>query len=204
MLSGEFQVVNPHLLKDLTELGLWNEELRLRIIANNGSVQGIPGIPDHIKALYKTVWELSQKTIIDMSADRGAFIDQSQSLNIHIADANYGKLTSMHFWAWRKGLKTGMYYLRTRPAAEPIKFTIDASKVAATTATQATASPKKKASVLPAPLPAATVPKLTEEELEAMRDYEARLNACSIENKDVGTRRALYRTGSDPLSSRHA
>lgn len=120
-----------------------------------------------------------------MSADRGAFIDQSQSLNIHIADPNYGKLTSMHFWAWRKGLKTGMYYLRTRPAAEPIKFTVDASKVSTTTTAQAPiSSPKKKAVIAPAPLPSATVPKLTEEELEAMRDYEARLNACSIENKD--------------------
>ncbi|KAI9016762.1 ribonucleotide reductase [Hyaloraphidium curvatum] len=196
VLSGEFQVVNPHLLKDLTELGLWNEELRLRIIANNGSVQGIPGIPDHIKSLYKTVWELSQKTIIDMSADRGAFIDQSQSLNIHIADPNYGKLTSMHFWAWRKGLKTGMYYLRTRPAADPIKFTVDASKMAVPATAAAAApvvgaapavppmsSPKKKTNAaVPAPT---AVPKLTEEELEAMRDYEARLNACSRENKDA-------------------
>jgi ribonucleoside-diphosphate reductase subunit M1 len=125
VLSGEFQVVNPHLLKDLTDLGIWNDTIKNRIIADNGSIQGIPQIPDEIKALYKTVWEISQRAIIDMAADRGAFIDQSQSLNIHIAEPNFGKLTSMHFYGWKKGLKTGMYYLRTRPAADAIKFTVD-------------------------------------------------------------------------------
>ncbi|KAI8898461.1 ribonucleotide reductase M1 subunit [Globomyces pollinis-pini] len=125
VLAGEFQIVNPHLLKDLTELGLWNDSMKNRIIAENGSVQNIKSIPDDIKAIYKTVWEISQKVIIDMAADRGAFIDQSQSLNIHLADPNYGKLTSMHFYGWKKGLKTGMYYLRTRPAVDAIKFTVD-------------------------------------------------------------------------------
>ncbi|KAK0148491.1 Ribonucleoside-diphosphate reductase large subunit [Merluccius polli] len=118
VLSGEFQIVNPHLLKDLTEKGLWNEEMKNQLIAENGSIQGIAGIPDDLKELYKTVWEISQKTIIKMAADRGAFIDQSQSLNIHIAEPNYGKLTSMHFYGWKQGLKTGMYYLRTKPGRE--------------------------------------------------------------------------------------
>ncbi|TPX43749.1 ribonucleoside-diphosphate reductase [Synchytrium endobioticum] len=125
VLAGEFQIVNPHLLKDLTELGLWNEGMKNRIIAENGSIQRIAAIPDDLKGIYKTVWELSQKVIIDMAAERGAFIDQSQSLNIHMADPNYGRLTSMHFYGWKRGLKTGMYYLRTRPAADAIKFTVD-------------------------------------------------------------------------------
>ncbi|KAJ3217115.1 Ribonucleoside-diphosphate reductase large subunit [Dinochytrium kinnereticum] len=129
VLAGEFQIVNPHLLKDLTELNLWNDSMKNRIIAENGSVQRIPSIPSDIKAIYKTVWEISQKVIIDMAADRGAFIDQSQSLNIHLADPTYGKLTSMHFYGWKKGLKTGMYYLRTRPAADAIKFTVDTQKL---------------------------------------------------------------------------
>jgi ribonucleoside-diphosphate reductase alpha chain len=125
VLSGEFTVVNKHLMKDLIKLGLWNEELKERIIAANGSISAIPEIPDELKELYRTVWEIKQKSIIEMAADRGAFIDQSQSLNVHIEDANFAKLTSMHFYAWEKGLKTGMYYLRSRPAADAIKFTID-------------------------------------------------------------------------------
>ncbi|CAG8563954.1 15147_t:CDS:10 [Acaulospora morrowiae] len=125
VLAGEFQVVNPWLLKDLVDLGLWSDQMKNRIIADNGSIQKVPGIPDELKALYKTTWELSQKTIIDMAADRGAFIDQSQSLNIHIAEPSYAKLTSMHFYGWKKGLKTGMYYLRTRSAVDAIKFTVD-------------------------------------------------------------------------------
>ncbi|KAJ1556443.1 Ribonucleoside-diphosphate reductase large subunit [Cladochytrium tenue] len=125
VLAGEFQIVNPHLLRDLTELGLWDDVMKNRIIAESGSVQAISAIPDEIKAIYKTTWEISQKSIIDLAADRGAFIDQSQSLNIHLADPNYGRITSMHFYGWKKGLKTGMYYLRTRPAADAIKFTVD-------------------------------------------------------------------------------
>jgi ribonucleoside-diphosphate reductase alpha chain len=124
VLSGEFVVVNKHLLKDLIRLGLWNERMKNKIITANGSVQNIAEIPQHIKDLYKTVWEIKQKTIIDMAADRGAFICQSQSLNIHIQDPNFGKLTSMHFYAWKKGLKTGMYYLRTKAAADAVKFTV--------------------------------------------------------------------------------
>lgn len=125
VLSGEFQIVNQHLLKDLTELGLWSDEMKNLLIAHNGSIQNIDGIPDDLKALYKTVWEISQKTVLKMSADRGAYIDQSQSLNVHIDEPNYGKLTSMHFYGWKLGLKTGMYYLRTKPAAAPIQFTLD-------------------------------------------------------------------------------
>lgn len=125
VLAGEFQIVNPHLLKDLTDLGLWNDSMKNRIISENGSIQNISSIPVELKSIYKTVWEISQKVIIDMAADRGAFIDQSQSLNIHLAEVNYGKLTSMHFYGWRRGLKTGMYYLRTRPAVDAIKFTVD-------------------------------------------------------------------------------
>lgn len=120
-MSGEFQVVNHHLLKDLIERGLWNEQVKNMIIAHNGSVQQVPNIPDDLKKLYKTVWELSQRVIIDMAADRAAFIDQSQSLNLFVAEPNYGRLTSMHFYSWKKGLKTGMYYLRTRPAVDAIK-----------------------------------------------------------------------------------
>ena len=124
VLSGEFIVVNKHLLKDLIELGLWNDQLKNELIAANGSIQHIERIPTHIKTLYRTVWEIPQKAIIDMAADRGAYICQSQSLNIHIQEPNFGKLTSMHFYAWKKGLKTGMYYLRTKAAADAIKFTV--------------------------------------------------------------------------------
>lgn len=112
-------------MRDLISLGLWNETMRQKLIATNGSVQPIAEIPQNIKEIYKTVWEISQKSIIDMSADRGAYICQSQSLNIHLTDPNFGKLTSMHFYAWKKGLKTGMYYLRSTAAADAIKFTLD-------------------------------------------------------------------------------
>jgi ribonucleoside-diphosphate reductase alpha chain len=125
VLSGEFVVVNKHLLRDLVKLGIWNDGLKSKIIAANGSVQDIPEIPENIKDLYKTVWEIKQKTIIDMAADRGAYICQSQSLNLFIQNANFAKLTSMHFYAWKKGLKTGMYYLRTKAATDAIKFTIE-------------------------------------------------------------------------------
>jgi ribonucleoside-diphosphate reductase alpha chain len=124
VLSGEFAVVNKHLLKDLVRLGLWNNQMRDNIISGKGSIQHIAEIPQHIKDLYKTVWEIKQKAIIEMSADRGAYICQSQSLNLHIQDPNFGKLTSMHFYAWKKGLKTGMYYLRTKAAADAVQFTL--------------------------------------------------------------------------------
>jgi len=129
VLSGEFQIVNQHLLKDLVELGVWSDDLKNEIISANGSIQNIPNIPDNVKRLYKTVWEISQKNVIRQAADRGAFIDQSQSLNIHIAEPNFGKMSSMHFYGWESGLKTGMYYLRTKPAAQAIQFTVDKTKV---------------------------------------------------------------------------
>jgi ribonucleoside-diphosphate reductase alpha chain len=132
VLSGEFIIVNKHLLKDLVKLGLWNDSLKNKLMAANGSVQTIEEIPNNIKELYKTAWEISQKTIIDMAADRGAFIDQSQSLNIFMENANFAKLTSMHFYGWKAGLKTGMYYLRTKAATDAIKFTIDKSAMVET------------------------------------------------------------------------
>ncbi len=125
VLSGEFIIVNKHLLRDLVKLGIWNDSLKNKLMASNGSVQNIDEIPDNIKELYKTAWEISQKVIVDMAADRGAFIDQSQSLNIFMENANFAKLTSMHFYGWKAGLKTGMYYLRTKSATDAIKFTLD-------------------------------------------------------------------------------
>lgn len=128
VLSGEFVVVNKHLLRDLVQQGLWNEYTKNELIRNNGSIQNIEGIPEDLKELYKTTWEMSMKDIIDMAADRGAFIDQSQSLNMFIAQPNFAKLTSMHFYAWKKGLKTGMYYLRSQAAAQAIQFTVTPTK----------------------------------------------------------------------------
>ena len=130
VLSGEFIVVNKHLLEDLVNLGLWNEDMKQELMQANGSIQNINGIPDNIKELYKTVWEMSMKDIIDMSRHRGYFIDQSQSLNLFMEGATMAKLTSMHFYAWKSGLKTGMYYLRTKSAVDAIKFTLDNAKAA--------------------------------------------------------------------------
>lgn len=132
VLSGEFVVVNKHLLRDLVKIGLWNDTMKNKLIAANGSVQAIAEIPVHLKELYKTAWEIKQKTIIDMSADRGAYICQSQSLNIFMTDPNFAKLTSMHFYSWKAGLKTGMYYLRTKAAADAVKFTVDRQAIAET------------------------------------------------------------------------
>ncbi|CAA9276189.1 MAG: Ribonucleotide reductase of class Ia (aerobic), alpha subunit [uncultured Cytophagales bacterium] len=162
VLSGEFVVVNKHLLKDLVRLNLWNERMKDKIIGSNGSVQSIPEIPAHVKDLYKTVWEIKQKTIIDMAADRGAYICQSQSLNIHIQDPNFGKLTSMHFYAWKKGLKTGMYYLRTKAAADAVKFTV-----------------QKQAEV-------ALEPVVTKAQPQLVSAYEQKLNdlSCSLDNPE--------------------
>ena len=141
-LAGEFTVINRHLVADLMALGLWSPELKERIVAANGSVQGLD-IPADIKARYKTVWEIKQKTLIDMAADRGAFICQSQSLNLFVADPTISKLSSMHFYAWKKGLKTGIYYLRTRSAVQAIKFTVDATATATATAAAAAKTPEE-------------------------------------------------------------
>lgn len=174
-LSGDFILVNKYLMKDLIEAGLWTETMRQKLIGANGSVQSIQEIPQNLKDIYKTVWEISQKVIIDMSADRGAFICQSQSLNIHITDPNFGKLTSMHFYAWKKGLKTGMYYLRSTSAADAIKFTHD-----------------KTAGQEPAAVEAAIAAPVFVESQKTI-DYEARLAdyeqkksdmACSLDDPD--------------------
>ena len=134
VLSGEFIIVNKHLLKDLVREGLWNKDMRQKIMTANGSVQNINEVPQRLKDLYKTAWEISQKAIIDQAADRGAYICQSQSLNIFMENANFGKLTSMHFYGWEKGLKTGMYYLRTKAATDAIKFTVEKTVVEEPTA----------------------------------------------------------------------
>ncbi|EON77033.1 Ribonucleotide reductase of class Ia (aerobic), alpha subunit [Lunatimonas lonarensis] len=142
-LSGEFIVVNKHLLKDLIQNGLWNESMKNRIIAANGSIQNIPGIPQNLKDLYKTVWEISQKVIIDMAADRGAYICQSQSMNLFLQEPNFGKLTSMHFYSWKKGLKTGIYYLRSKAATSAIQFTVDKAQLEAANEVQGEAAKKQ-------------------------------------------------------------
>lgn len=137
VLSGEFVSVNRHLLRDLVKRKLWNEDMRMQLIAHNGSVQGLE-LPPDLRELYKTVWEIKQRTVLDMAADRGAFIDQSQSLNIHMVDATTAKLSSMHFHGWQLGLKTGMYYLRTKAAADATKFTVDVDKLQKSSATAQT------------------------------------------------------------------
>lgn len=137
VLSGEFVQVNKHLLRDLITRGLWTEEMRMQLIAHNGSVQHLD-LPADVKELYKTVWEIKQRIVLDMAADRGAYIDQSQSLNIHMIDATIAKLSSMHFHGWQLGLKTGMYYLRTKAATDAIKFTVDVEKVRRASVTQPT------------------------------------------------------------------
>merc|ERR1719491_2172383 len=128
VLSGEFVSVNRHLLRDLVKRKLWNEDMRMQLIAHNGSVQSLD-IPADLRELYKTVWEIKQRIVLDMAADRGAYIDQSQSLNIHMVDATTAKLSSMHFHGWQQGLKTGMYYLRTKAATDAIKFTVEVDKM---------------------------------------------------------------------------
>ncbi|RYY53315.1 MAG: ribonucleoside-diphosphate reductase subunit alpha, partial [Chitinophagaceae bacterium] len=125
VLSGEFVIVNKHLLKDLVDLNLWNDDMKNQIMSQNGSIQKIDGIPDSVKEIYKTVWEIKQRALIDMAADRGAYICQSQSLNLFVDQPTTGKLTSMHFYGWKKGLKTGMYYLRTKAATQAVQFTVE-------------------------------------------------------------------------------
>ncbi|KIR34724.1 ribonucleoside-diphosphate reductase large chain [Cryptococcus deuterogattii MMRL2647] len=151
VLSGDFQVVCPWLLRDLINLDLWDDNMKQLIIAAGGSIQSIPNIPDDLKKIYRTVWEISQKAVIDLAADRGAFIDQSQSLNIHLSNPSFPQLTSMHFYGWKRGLKTGCYYLRTRPSANAIQFTVDAS----TLKTAKNLSSSAKPSPTPSPAPGA-------------------------------------------------
>ncbi len=181
VLSGEFIVVNKHLLEDLVALGLWNENMKQELMRANGSIQHIETIPQDIRDLYKTVWELSMKDIIDMSRQRGYFIDQSQSLNLFMENANYAKLTSMHFYAWKSGLKTGMYYLRTKAAVDAIKFTLDNTKkkemptsvaaeaeVAAATPSVAEASGMQVQTTPVAPQTEVDIQPMTPEEMKAM------------------------------------
>eukprot|EP00359_Climacostomum_virens_P005240 CAMPEP_0204903306 /NCGR_PEP_ID=MMETSP1397-20131031/4172_1 /ASSEMBLY_ACC=CAM_ASM_000891 /TAXON_ID=49980 /ORGANISM="Climacostomum Climacostomum virens, Strain Stock W-24" /LENGTH=805 /DNA_ID=CAMNT_0052071915 /DNA_START=235 /DNA_END=2652 /DNA_ORIENTATION=+ len=133
VLAGEFICVNPHLVKDMIERNLWTSDLKNRIISQNGSVQGLHEVPMDLQNLYKTVWEIPQKVLIDMAVARAPFIDQSQSLNVFLAEPNFGRMTSMHFYTWKKGLKTGMYYMRSRPAADAIKFTVDVERLLSST-----------------------------------------------------------------------
>merc|ERR1712147_93729 len=146
VLSGEFVQVNRHLLRDLIERGLWNDERRMQLVKNNGSVQQID-LPSDMKELYKTVWEIKQRIVLDMAADRGAYIDQSQSLNIHMVDCTTAKLSSMHFHGWQLGLKTGMYYLRTKAAVDAIKFTVDVDKVKRASSASLAAAPVAQAAI---------------------------------------------------------
>lgn len=191
-LSGEFIIANKHLMKDLISLGLWNENMRQKLIATNGSVQPIAEIPQNIKDIYKTVWEISQKAIIDMSADRGAYICQSQSLNIHLTDPNFGKLTSMHFYAWKKGLKTGMYYLRSTAAADAIKFTLDKTAMQQPTA-HAQAATLSAATTVTEPVVNYVTAKETQQTI-AYNEPEVKLSdieqkradmACSLDNPEA-------------------
>ena len=152
VLSGDFQVVCPWLLRDLINLDLWDDNMKQLIIAAGGSIQSIPNIPDDLKKIYRTVWEISQKAVIDLAADRGAFIDQSQSLNIHLSNPSFPQLTSMHFYGWKRGLKTGCYYLRTRPSANAIPCTVDAS----TLKTAKNLNSSAKPSPTPPPAPGAS------------------------------------------------
>ena len=160
-LSGEFIVVNKHLLRDLTKLGLWDDDMKNRLIAANGSIQNIDEIPENLKVLYRTAWEIPQRAILDMAAERGAYICQSQSLNIFMENVTNSKLTSMHFYAWKKGLKTGMYYLRTKAATDAIKFTVD-----------------KKYKTQPQSEQVEQAEQASTEEMT----YEQQVKACSIDN----------------------
>jgi ribonucleoside-diphosphate reductase alpha subunit len=180
-LSGEFIIANKHLMRDLISLGLWSETMRQKLISTNGSVQTIAEIPQNLKDIYKTVWEISQKSIIDMSADRGAFICQSQSLNIHLTNPNFGKLTSMHFYAWKKGLKTGMYYLRSTAAADAIKFTLDKSALAQPTVTEAVTAAQTETvlQTVANPLSAA------QQSFEYEKEQKMSDMACSLDNPDA-------------------
>ncbi|KAF9242619.1 ribonucleotide reductase [Melanogaster broomeanus] len=208
VLAGEFQVVCPWLLRELVERGLWNDEMKNMIIAHNGSVANIPSIPEDVKAIYKTVWEISQKKVIDMAADRGAFICQSQSLNVHLQAPTLGQLTSMHFYGWKKGLKTGMYYLRTRPAAQAIQFTVDQStlktaklqetvskgesvaRASGIPTPSASPSPVRNTSRAPPHNSSASTPTSIPEYAAALqrqkdREVEEAKLMCSIENKEA-------------------
>jgi ribonucleoside-diphosphate reductase subunit M1 len=190
VLSGEFQVVNHHLIKDLTENNLWDADMKNSIIKNNGSIASIEKIPEAIRNIYKTVWEISVKHQIQMAADRGAFIDQSQSFNIHVAEPNYGKLTSIHFHTWKMGLKTGMYYLRTKPAVNAIQFTVDKKRAAQTNTTtngnhNGTSTPNTPSKASPnVSMTNGNHSNGDVDETENERNARLAQMVCSLENKD--------------------
>ena len=204
VLSGEFTVVNQHLLSDLTRLGMWDSDMKNELVASNGSVQDLE-MPDALKDLYKTVWEIKQRVLVDMAADRGAYIDQSQSFNVHMSDPNFGKLTSLHFYAWKKGLKTGLYYLRTRAAADAIKFTVDqqalarrkserlARNASSVSSDLSTLSSQKENVVVVSPIATGAGvggvknKKKTAEEIDEELEKERQMAAmvCSLENKEA-------------------
>jgi ribonucleotide reductase alpha subunit len=196
VMSGEFAVVNPHLLKELVDMGLWSKDMKNRILSNGGSVAGIQEIPERMRDVYKTVWELKMRTLIDMAADRGAFIDQSQSLNLFVAAPTTQKLTSMHFYSWKQGLKTGCYYLRTRPAADAIQFTVeqtasvmqDKSNKAATATASKDKENTKPATELKTNLKRNMSKNMSadDDDMAAMQMAAAKL-ACSLENKEACT-----------------
>ncbi|KAG8466880.1 hypothetical protein KFE25_008259 [Diacronema lutheri] len=181
VLSGEFTVVNSQLLYDLMAEGLWTAQIRNQIIAHNGSVQQIPEIPQKLKDLYKTCWEIKQRTLIDMAADRGAFIDQSQSFNVFMQEPNYGKLSSLHFYAWSKGLKTGMYYLRTKAAAEAIKFTVDQASLQSKVALD---KQRSTSSVVSADAPSTPDSSNASRRGSVSADEAHAQVACSLQNRD--------------------
>jgi ribonucleoside-diphosphate reductase alpha chain len=192
VLSGEFIVVNKHLLNDLIELGLWNDDMKNALMATNGSVQNIEGVPDNLKAIYKTVWEISMRDILDMAADRGMFIDQSQSLNLFMESPNMGKLTSMHFYAWKKGLKTGMYYLRSKPATSAIKFTVKKNAQTDMSPGVSSGANSDTADAVPATTAEPTAAEV-EARVKAQKEAMAKMSeevtaeekiACSIDNPD--------------------
>ena len=192
VLSGEFIVVNKHLLNDLIELGLWNDDMKNALMATNGSVQNIEGVPDNLKAIYKTVWEISMRDILDMAADRGMFIDQSQSLNLFMESPNMGKLTSMHFYAWKKGLKTGMYYLCSKPATSAIKFTVKKNAQTDMSPGVTSGASSETADAVPATTAEPTAAEV-EARVKAQKEAMAKMSeevtaeekiACSIDNPD--------------------
>ena len=185
-LSGEFVIVNKHLLKDLHRLGLWNETMKQRLMAANGSVQHIEEIPEELRARYKTVYEISQKVIIDMAADRGAFVCQSQSMNLFVEDPNFGKLSSMHFYAWKSGLKTGMYYLRSKAAVDPIKFTLNKEHQRVQASEEQAANNTMVASpTAAAAAPAsATMPSTQDAPISTIEAKDLGPQACSLDDPD--------------------
>ncbi|KAF9111154.1 Ribonucleoside-diphosphate reductase large subunit [Mortierella sp. AM989] len=186
VLSGEFQVVNHHLLNDLTQMGLWNESMKNQIIAAGGSIQGLAELDDDFKMLYRTIWEIPQKALLEMAADRAPFIDQSQSLNVFMSDPSANKITSMHFFAWKKGLKTGMYYLRSRPAVDAIKFTVDQQALVESLKKQAqVAAAVKQQTSIKTSVNGLTTPEIESPKLDETDQKALDAIMCSLENKDA-------------------